>query len=110
MTESAKGAASTDTEAMVCLLTGLPAKPLPTHPKITGLSGVGGLAMGDVMVGFDKAAFGSYGLDQSANAAMSARGRPKICGWTERSDPQSHPQTRQHAGGPLVQTQPATRG
>ncbi len=77
MTEPAKGAASTDTEAMVCLLTGLPAKPLPTHPKITGLSGVGGLAMGDVMVGFDKAAFGSYGLDQSANAAMSAQAAQK---------------------------------
>ncbi len=59
-------------EEMVCLLTGLPTKPLRTHPKITGLSSVGGLAMGDVMVGFDKAAFGSYGLDQSANAAMSA--------------------------------------
>ena len=56
---------------MICILTGDSVKPLPTHPKITGLSGVGGLSMGDVMVGFDKAAFGSYGLDQSANAAMS---------------------------------------
>ena len=57
---------------MVCLLTGNDIQPLPTHPKITGLSGVGGLGTGDVMVGFDKAAFGSFGLDQSANAAMSA--------------------------------------
>lgn len=57
---------------MVCLLTGQPTKPLPTHPKVTGLSGVGGLGTGDAMVGFDKAAFGSFGLDQSANAAMSA--------------------------------------
>lgn len=56
---------------MVCLLTGEPRPHLATHPKITGLSGVGGLAMGDVMVGCDKGAFGSYGLDQSANAAMS---------------------------------------
>jgi CRISPR-associated protein Csd1 len=55
---------------MLCLLTGKSVKPLPTHPKITGLAGVGGLGTGDVMVGFDKAAFGSYGLDQSANAAM----------------------------------------
>ncbi|MBK1722874.1 type I-C CRISPR-associated protein Cas8c/Csd1 [Thiocystis violacea] len=55
---------------MRCLLTGKAIHPLSTHPKITGLSGVGGLAMGDVMVGFDKASFGSYGLDQSANAAM----------------------------------------
>lgn len=55
---------------MRCLLTGRLVRPLATHPKITGLSGVGGLLMGDVMVGFDKSAFGSYGLDQSANAAM----------------------------------------
>lgn len=55
---------------MRCLLTGKAVNPLSTHPKITGLSGVGGLAMGDVMVGFDKSSFGSFGLDQSANAAM----------------------------------------
>lgn len=71
-TKPAGNAEPANAEAMVCLLTGLPTKPLPTHPKIAGLSGVGGLSMGDVMVGFDKAAFGSYGLDQSANAAMSA--------------------------------------
>jgi CRISPR-associated protein Csd1 len=64
------GRAAGDDNKMICLLTGKPVKPLATHPKITGLSSVGGLAMGDVMVGFDKAAFGSYGLDQSANAAM----------------------------------------
>lgn len=57
---------------MLCLLTGKTVRPLATHPKITGLSGVGGLAMGDVMVGFDKASFGSYGLEQSASAAMGA--------------------------------------
>lgn len=62
---------------MVCVLTGHPTQPLLTHPKITGLSGVGGLGMGDAMVGFDKAAFGSYGLDQSANAAMSAEAAQK---------------------------------
>ncbi len=59
-------------KTMVCLLSGETTVPLATHPKITGLAGVGGLAMGDVLVGFDKAAFGSYGLDQSANAAMTA--------------------------------------
>ena len=64
------GAVATE-GAMLCLLTGKTVRPLATQPKITGLSGVGGLAMGDVMVGFDKASFGSYGLDQSANAAMS---------------------------------------
>lgn len=55
---------------MLCLLTGEPVEPLLTQPKISGLSGVGGLSMGDVMVGFDKAAFQSYGLEKSTNAAM----------------------------------------
>lgn len=63
--------------AMLCLLTGEAVQPLATHPKITGLSGVGGLGTGDVMVGFDKAAFSSYGLDQSANAAMGAEAAQK---------------------------------
>lgn len=62
---------------MVCFLTGEATQPLLTQPKITGLSGVGGLSMGDVMVGFDKAAFGSFGLNQSANAAMSAEAAQK---------------------------------
>lgn len=57
-------------ESMLCLLTGEPVEPLLTQPKISGLSGVGGLSMGDVMVGFDKAAFQSYGLEKSTNAAM----------------------------------------
>jgi CRISPR-associated protein Csd1 len=56
---------------MVCFLTGAADAPLATHPKITGLSGVGGLSMGDVLVGFDKSAFSSFGLDKSANAAMT---------------------------------------
>ena len=64
-----EGDAATDT--MVCFLTGIPGVPLATHPKITGLSGVGGLSMGDVLIGFDKSAFTSYGLDKSANAAMT---------------------------------------
>jgi len=59
-------------KSMICFLTGETVMPLLTHPKITGLSGVGGLGMGDVMVGFDKAAFGSFGLGKSTNAAMSS--------------------------------------
>ncbi|MEW5786963.1 MAG: type I-C CRISPR-associated protein Cas8c/Csd1 [Pseudomonadota bacterium] len=66
-----------DTGKMVCLITGQATRPLATHPKIAGLSGVGGLAMGDVLVGFDKAAFGSYDLDQSENAAMSEEAAQK---------------------------------
>lgn len=70
--DSSPSSQNGEPHTMVCLLTGQPTEPLPTHPKITGLSGVGGLGTGDAMVGFDKAAFGSFGLEQSANAAMSA--------------------------------------
>ncbi|MCX7673427.1 MAG: type I-C CRISPR-associated protein Cas8c/Csd1 [Thiobacillaceae bacterium] len=56
---------------MRCVVTGACVEPAATHPKIKGLAGVGGLGTGDVLTGFDKAAFQSYGLEQSANAAMS---------------------------------------
>jgi CRISPR-associated protein Csd1 len=55
---------------MVCYATGELVEPISTHPKITGLGDVGGLAMGSPMVGFDKTAFPSFFLEQSANAAM----------------------------------------
>lgn len=58
---------------MVCFLTGEALQPLPTHPKIAGLSGVGGLGTKDVMAGFDKDAFCSFGLKQASNAAMSEK-------------------------------------
>lgn len=48
-------------------------EPASTHPKIKGLAGVGGLGTGDVLIGFDKPAFRSYGLSQSRNAAMSEK-------------------------------------
>lgn len=75
--DAAPLAGTADDGSMVCFLTGETTQPLLTQPKITGLSGVGGLSMGDVMVGFDKAAFGSFGLNQSANAAMSAEAAQK---------------------------------
>jgi CRISPR-associated protein Csd1 len=56
---------------MRCVVTGQCVEPAATHPKVKGLAGVGGLGMGDVLAGFDKAAFQSYGVEQSANAAMS---------------------------------------
>ncbi|MEW6038810.1 MAG: type I-C CRISPR-associated protein Cas8c/Csd1 [Pseudomonadota bacterium] len=56
---------------MRCVLTGEVVEPMPTHPKIKGLAGVGGLGTGDVLAGFDKQAFQSFGLEQAANAAMS---------------------------------------
>lgn len=56
---------------MRCIVTGEEVEPAPTHPKVRGLAGVGGLSVGDVLAGFDKAAFQSYHLDQATNAAMS---------------------------------------
>ncbi|MDQ3564887.1 MAG: type I-C CRISPR-associated protein Cas8c/Csd1 [Pseudomonadota bacterium] len=64
-------APKTNSVKMRCLVTGDVIEPATTHPKIKGLAGVGGLGTGDIMVGFDKQAFQSYGLEQSANAAMS---------------------------------------
>lgn len=58
---------------MLCLATGEVIEPAATHPKIEGLSDVGGLAMGDALVSFKQNAFRSFGLDKSANAAMSAK-------------------------------------
>lgn len=55
---------------MRCLLTGELVEPLRTQNKIEGLSDVGGLPTGDALASFDKKAFGSYGLEQGANAAM----------------------------------------
>jgi CRISPR-associated protein Csd1 len=60
-----------DGKLMRCILTGEAIDPVATNPKIKGLAGVGGLSMGDVLAGFDKAAFQSYGLEQAENAAMS---------------------------------------
>lgn len=59
-------------DAMLCFLTGKTTSPLLTHPKITGLRSVGGLAMGDALISFNKPAFASYGLEDSTNSAMSA--------------------------------------
>jgi CRISPR-associated protein Csd1 len=54
---------------MRCLLTGVAIEPVDTHPKIKGLSSVGGLGTGDVFMAFDKEAFQSFGLEKSTNAA-----------------------------------------
>ena len=55
---------------MVCLASGRVVPAVLTQPAIDGLRDVGG-SMGPVLVGFDKDAFGSYGLKQSENAAVS---------------------------------------
>ena len=58
---------------MVCFLSGETLQPLATQPKITGLSSVGGLSMGDVLVGFDKTAFCSFGLEQASNSSIGEK-------------------------------------
>lgn len=54
-----------------CLITGQLSSPLDTVPKVNGLQTVGGKSSGEALVCFDKAAFCSYGLKQSANSPMS---------------------------------------
>lgn len=56
---------------MRCFATGQTTLPVLTHLKIKGLNDLGKLATGDVLIGFDKDAFCSYGLPQSTNAAVS---------------------------------------
>ncbi len=56
---------------MRCLLSGELVEPQLTQNKIEGLADVGGQPTGDVLAGFDKDAFTSFGLTQSTNAAMS---------------------------------------
>lgn len=56
---------------MRCFATGELVTPALTHPKIAGLSDVGGLSMGDALVSFKQDSFRSYGLEQSENAALS---------------------------------------
>ncbi len=56
---------------MRCFATGDLVDCAKSHPKIKGLAGVGGMPTGDVLIGFDKDAFESYGLKQSENASMS---------------------------------------
>lgn len=58
-------------QQMVCFATGNLAVPARTHPKISGLDDVGGQSSGTVLISFDKDAFTSYGLKQSANCAVS---------------------------------------
>lgn len=54
-----------------CLITGQPTQPLATLPVISGLQVVGGHSKGEALFCFDKSAFQSYGLKQSANAPVS---------------------------------------
>jgi len=69
--EQASGGKHAEGGRMRCFATGELIKPADTHPKITQLAGVGASSMGASLVSFDKDAFASLGLSQSAGAAMS---------------------------------------
>jgi len=61
-----------ETRLVRCLVTGECISPALTHPvKIKGLPGEGLVQSGDALISFDKQSSQSYGLEQSANAAMS---------------------------------------
>jgi CRISPR-associated protein Csd1 len=60
-------------ERMRCLVTGELVSPIAVSPKISGLSDVGGLAMGDALASYKQDSFCSYGLEQAANAAVSEK-------------------------------------
>lgn len=55
---------------MVCFASGTVSVPAATHPKVSA-SSIGGQSSGSTLVSFDKDSFGSFGLKQSANAAVS---------------------------------------
>ncbi len=54
-----------------CLASGELIRPTLTHPKVSGLSDVGGLSTGDALASFKQDSFRSYGLTQSENAPVS---------------------------------------
>lgn len=68
---SKKLADNSEAAAARCLITGQPTAPLATLPVISGLQVVGGHSRGEALFCFDKSAFQSYGLKQSANAPVS---------------------------------------
>lgn len=55
---------------MLDFTTGQGVTPANTHPKLTKL-GVGAIAMGASLIGYDKEAFGSYSLEAGQNGAVS---------------------------------------
>jgi len=57
-----------------CFVTGELTKPERTDLKINRLADVGGQPAGDVLIGFDKDAFCSFGFSQAENASVSAAG------------------------------------
>ncbi len=75
-----KSARNKDASALMrCFITGELVEPVPTHLKIEKLADVGGQRSGDALICFDKEAFRSYRLEQSANAAISEQSMASYC-------------------------------
>lgn len=64
------GKATSSTNGMLCLTSGQIITPANTHPKVTKL-GVGANPTGASLIGYDKDAFASFGLEQGQNGAVS---------------------------------------
>ena len=67
----AKQSKASAVSPMRCLVSGEMIDPAATHPKIKGLTDVGGMMAGDVFASFKQGSFQHFGLPQAANAAMS---------------------------------------
>lgn len=65
---------------MRCFVTGELVEAYPKHPKVKKLFDIGDSTSGDVLIGFDKDSFCSYGLDHSENASLSADMAWAYCG------------------------------
>ncbi len=75
-----KSARNKDASALMrCFVTRELVEPVPTHLKIEKLADVGGQRSGDALICFDKEAFRSYRLEQSANAAISEQSMASYC-------------------------------
>ena len=85
-----------------CFVSGEFAEPERTHLKIVGLAGVGGQPSGDVLIGFDKDAFCSYGFSQGENACVSAAGMAGYRAGLNELLKRSQRSGWQLAGGALV--------
>jgi CRISPR-associated protein Csd1 len=70
---------NTSERQMISFASGKAVTPAKTHPKIKGLAGVGGIAMGDALASFKQDAFRHFGLRQSENAAVGKDEAVGLC-------------------------------
>lgn len=71
-TKAARSKSGKTTGQLIDFVSGEMVAPKDRHPPLKGLEDVGGNQSGTPLVCFDKSAFRSYGLQDGANASMSA--------------------------------------